>query len=143
MKVKQMGFTLVELLIALTIVGILTSIAYPHYVQYIQKAKRAEAQATLLSLASAMEQWRLENNNEYTNATLGTGATAIFANQVPVNSGATKTYSLSVVADKTTYTLTATPVLPQDADECGTLTLNSTGIKGAKGSAPDTQHCWE
>jgi type IV pilus assembly protein PilE len=143
MKVKEQGFTFVELLIALTIVGILSSIAYPHYVQYIQKAKRAQAQATLLSLASAMEQWRLENNNEYTNATLGAGATAIFANQVPSNSSATKTYLLSVVADKTTYTLTATPVPPQDADECGVLTLNSTGVKVAKGATPNTQYCWE
>ena len=143
MKIKQKGFTLVELLIALTIVGILTSVAYPHYVQYIQKAKRAEAQATLVSFASAMEQWRLANNNDYSNALVGAGETAIFAHQVPANANATKTYSLSVVADKTSYTLTATPVASQENDECGVLTLNSAGIKGAKGLAPDVQHCWE
>lgn len=65
MKVKQMGFTLVELMIAVAIVGIFASISYPSYQSHIMKAKRSEAQAALVSMATAMEQWRVENNNSY------------------------------------------------------------------------------
>lgn len=144
MKIKQTGFTLVELMITVAIVGILSSVGYPSYVKYIQKAKRSEAQAALVSMATAMEQWRVENNNDYTGVTVGTGSTAIFSNQVPTDGSGTKTYTLSIsTLAAGNYTLTATPVAPQDTDDCGVLTLSSTGLKGANGTAPDTAGCWE
>ncbi|MEI7796448.1 MAG: type IV pilin protein [Methylococcaceae bacterium] len=145
MTKKQNGFTLVELMIAMAIAGILTSVAYPSYVTYVQKAKRSEAQAALVSMATAMEQWRVENNNNY-----GDGTDSIFATQVPTDGAGTKTYSLTFTttvsaSDPTKYdkyTLTATPVTPQDADICGVLTLKSTGEKGANNVSPDTAGCW-
>lgn len=138
MKAKQTGFTLVELMITVAIIGILSSVGYPSYVKYIQKAKRSEAQAALVSMATAMEQWRVENNNDYSGVTVGTDATSIFSDQVPTDGG-TKTYTLSLVSDAGTYTLTATPVAPQDTDDCGTLTLNSTGVK----TSSTGTNCWE
>ncbi len=146
MEVKQMGFTLVELMIAVAIVGIFASISYPSYQSHIMKAKRSEAQAALVSMATAMEQWRVENNNNY-----GDGTDSIFATQVPTDGIGTKTYSLTftttVSASDSTkydkYTLTATPVTPQDADVCHVLTLKSTGEKVANGVSPDTANCWE
>ena len=146
MKAKQNGFTLVELMITVAIIGILSSVGYPSYTKHIQKAKRVEAQGALVSMATAMEQWRVENNNNY-----GDGTDSIFAVQVPTDGTGTKTYSLTftttVSASDSTkydkYTLTATPVTPQDADVCHVLTLKSTGEKGANGISPDTAGCWE
>ena len=144
MKTKQTGFTLIELMIVVAIVGILTSVGYPSYQHYIQKAKRSEAEAALVSMATAMEQWRVENNYNYTVVNVGAGSTAIFSDQVPTDGSGTKTYTLSIsTLAAGNYTLTATPVAPQDSDSCGVLTLDSTGVKGANGIAPDTAGCWE
>jgi len=128
MNKQQNGFTLIELMIAVAIVGILTSVGYPSYQKHIQKAKRSEAQAALVSFATAMEQWRVENNGKYSGVT---EASAIFATQVPIDGSGTKTYDLAFDGTPTdnTYTLKATPV--QTDEECGTLTLDSTGVKGS------------
>ena len=137
---KQTGFTLVELMIAVAIVGILTSVGYPSYQKHIQKAKRSEAQAALVSFATAMEQWRVENNGKY--ASDGLTADKIFATQVPTDGSGTKTYDLAFDGTPTdsAYTLKATPV---QTDDCGILTLKNTGEKGANGTSPDTSGCWE
>lgn len=135
-KNKQSGFTLIELMIAVAIVGILTSVGYPSYQNHIKKAKRVEAQGALVSFATAMEQWRVENNGKYSGVT---EASAIFATQVPTDGSGTKTYDLSFDGTPTdsTYTLKATPV---QTDDCGTLTLDSTGVKGSTSSKTD---CWD
>lgn len=141
MKIKQKGFTLIELMIAVAIVGILTSVGYPSYQNHIRKAKRVEAQGALVAFATAMEQWRVENNSDYT---IPTG-TSVFADQVPTDGSGTKTYSLAVTvaSDGMSYTLTATPFGTQASDECGALTLKNTGEKGANGISPDTAGCWD
>jgi type IV pilus assembly protein PilE len=141
---KQQGFTLIELMIAVAIAGTLASIAYPSYAKYIQKAKRAQAQAALMSMASAMEQWRIENNNNYLGAKdATTEKILIFANSVPTDGG-TKTYTLSIPAlNQTSYTLMATPEGAQLNDECGSLTLNSAGKKAAVKDNVAIMDCWE
>lgn len=141
---KQQGFTLIELMIAVAIAGTLASIAYPSYAKYIQKAKRAQAQAALMSMASAMEQWRVENNNNYLGAKdATTEKILIFANSVPTDGG-TKTYTLSIPAlNQTSYTLMATPEGAQLNDECGSLTLNSAGKKAAVKDNVAIMDCWE
>jgi type IV pilus assembly protein PilE len=141
MKTKQTGFTLVELMITVAIIGILTSVGYPSYQNHIKKAKRVEAQGALVSFATAMEQWRVENNS-YKVGTDGTVISDIFSNQVPTDGG-TKTYTLSLVSDATSYTLTATPDGTQVSDECGTLTLNNAGEKGATKSGAAVANCWD
>lgn len=137
MKTKQKGFTLIELMIAVAIVGILTSVGYPSYQNHIRKAKRVEAQGALVSFATAMEQWRVENSGKYS----GTTADKIFAAQVPTDGSGTITYNLSFdgTPTDTAYKLKAEPVAPQDSDECGTLTLDSTGVKASSTGT----NCWD
>ena len=66
------GFTLIELVIAMAIIGILASIAYPSYLDYITRARRQDGQTALLELANQMEQY-YANNNTYQTATIATG----------------------------------------------------------------------
>jgi type IV pilus assembly protein PilE len=129
MRAKVRGFTLIELMIAVAIIGILASIAVPSYLEHVRKGKRSEAQGALVSFANAMEQWRLQKSN-YLGAAAGggdTGAPSIFSQVVPI-SGGTKTYDLKISAvTATTYTLTAEAVGTQAAD--GNLSLTDTGTK--------------
>jgi len=129
------GFTLIELMIAVAIVGILASIAYPSYVNQMQKTRRADCEGTLMQLAGAMERDFSRNNKYRDIVTLGN-----FSNQCPIDGG-TKTYGLSVSAvTDTTYTLTAAPAGPQASDSCGTLTLTNRMDKGSGGAVAD---CWK
>jgi type IV pilus assembly protein PilE len=134
MKVFRSGFTLIELMIAMAVVGILATIAYPSYTEQVKKAKRADAQAALVSLASSLELWKLNNNGVYSNDTDIPTAASIFSDHVPV-SGGTKTYDLAIESiTATTYSLKATSVA---GDRCDPLTYTHTGEKGAKES-----NCW-
>ncbi len=130
MRTGQNAFTLIELMIALAIVGILASIAYPSYQQYVKKSKEAAAQAALVSFASAMSQYYMDGMT-YKGAAgtkaspQDTGAPWIFSSQVPLDAG-TKTYDLSIVsADKTTFKLKATPV----DSSLRTFCINDQGVK--------------
>jgi type IV pilus assembly protein PilE len=65
---RQSGFTLIELMIAVVIVGILASIAYPSYQRYVLSSRRAEAQADMLEDSAWLEKWRA-NQNTYSSNT--------------------------------------------------------------------------
>jgi type IV pilus assembly protein PilE len=142
MKTKSHGFTLIELMIAVAIVGILASIAYPSYIGQVRKSKRADAKAALVSFANAMEIWKMQNGNSYLGAGTPTNTGApkanVFPSVVPV-SGGTPTYNLTIAAipvpTASSYTLVATPVRPDPI--CGTLTINNTGA-----TTPTTAGCW-
>lgn len=133
MKTDKHGFTLVEILITLTLVGILASIAYPSYRDSLMKGRRADAQGALSSFANAMSQWYVENNASYLGAA-GTadapediGTPRIFATTVPI-SGGTPTYSLTIESvTSSTFTLRASPTGVQDGD--GYLEINELGVK--------------
>ncbi len=145
---KQPGFTLIELMIVVLVVGILAAIAYPAYLENVRKARRADAQAALVGMAAAMERYMVNNNGTYLGAAGAGGApgAAIFySDQVPVDGGrATYTLqiqSLTPVANPNSYVLSATPVNAQAGDRCGTLTLAASGLQGRTGTAPLAE-CW-
>ena len=125
---KLRGFTLVELMIVIAIVGILAAVGYPAYTSSVKKGNRADGIDSLLSLAGRMEEYYL-NNDTYV------GATVANAN----SSDGLYTLEISA-ADGFTYTLTATPVTA-DAD-CGNLTLNSLGQKGVTAAGATVDSCW-
>jgi len=130
------GFTLIELVIAIAIVGILASIAYPSYVNQMQQTRRADCEAALMQLASAMER-NFSRNNQYQDL-----ITPGNFDQCPIDGG-TATYTLATQlppAPAMTYVLTATPAGPQAGDPCGTLTLTNTLTKGPAGMVAD---CWQ
>lgn len=132
------GFTLIELMTIVVIVGILAAIAIPSYTQYIQRANRNEAQQTLLEAAAFLQRC-FTQNNDYRCA-----LPAEFA-QTPAAPAAAK-YNIAISAGggvgSTTYTLTATRAGTMSGDECGDLTLTHTGVRGAVNNTRDAAECW-
>ena len=126
------GFTLLELVIVVTIIGIIAAVAVPSYTNYMDRTRRATAQADLMELAQWMER-RYAANFNYTTTTAD-----LPFNTSPQGSG-TAFYDITVNADQTTYTLTATPTGPQTGDPCGALTLDQVGAKGDNGGGIN---CW-
>ena len=130
------GFTLIEIMIAVVVIGILGAIAYPSYVNQMQQTRRADCQAALMQLAGVMER-DFSRNNQYRNLIAAGG----FANQCPIDGG-NAVYTLGYQAlTATTYTLQATPAGPQGGDACGTLTLTNTLLKGQ--SSGTLAECWQ
>lgn len=127
MKKLNQGFTLIELMIVVSIIGILGAVGYPAYGEYVKIGKRADAMRTLLA-----EQRRIElfynNNDTYAGFAVADG----------VSDEGFYTIALS---DETAfvYKLTATRS-PADDDECKTFTLNQLGEKGATGTK--ASECW-
>ena len=138
MAKQQSGITLIELMIVLVIIAILSTIVYPSYTRYIQRARRTDAQSALLDLAARMETFFTQNNT-YAGATIGTNpATDVLASaQSPEG-----WYVITLNTTATTYTLTATPQNAQTADTlCGALTYNNLGVKGESGTGT-VEQCW-
>jgi type IV pilus assembly protein PilE len=138
-RIKRLnnGFTLIELVIAIAIIGILVSIAYPSYQSTILKSRRVDAEGALMGFANAMERYYTVNN-AYPSA----GTTGIYAATSPVDGG-TAYYQLSITSSTTsTYQLQASPIGIQAADLlCGTLTFDQAGVKGFNGTGSSTV-CW-
>lgn len=110
---KQNGFTLIELIIAVVIIGILAAIAVPSYTNHLERAACEDGKALITGAANAMERRRAQNNASYD------ANTALPAN--------TNEFGIAVnVASATAYTLTATA----GGRLNGTLTLTATGARG-------------
>jgi type IV pilus assembly protein PilE len=131
-KKEQHGFTLIELMITVAIIGILAAIAYPSYTRYALHGYRSEGIAQLADGVARMERYYAQNSTYaaanlaaigITNATSQSGKYIISFNGTP---GAT-TYSLQVV-----------PQGSQANDSCGTLSTDQTGVK-----SPVTATCWQ
>lgn len=140
---RHSGFTLVELMIAVAILGILTAIAIPNYQNSITKSRRAGAKAALLDLSSFMERLYTETGcynpgpNRLCEGNTGDDA----APTLPYDktyAGSQTYYNITVVATDTTYTLSATPVLSDSG--CGGLTPLTYSNNGQK--TPTTDGCW-
>lgn len=129
----QRGFTLIELMITVAIVGILAAIAYPSYTNYVLRGYRSEGIAMLSDAAARMERFYAQNNT-YAGATL---ATLGITNANSPNNR--YTLSLPSTATVTTYTLQIAPQGAQTKDTtCGTMSLDQSGTK-----LPATAECWK
>lgn len=116
---KYAGFTLLEIMVVITVVGILASIAYSSYTQYLTRSRRAEAFAALQQFSNALEQ-RFTIDAAYLPATgvnFVTPPANVFNATVPLDGGGNPYYNLTVRSTtNTTFTVRATPIGVQAGD---------------------------
>jgi len=133
-SLKLRGFTIIEIVIALVIISILTSVALPSFQSYLRKARRTDGKVALMDLAAKMEHYYV-GNNSYIGASLaniGAGTTS------PEGYYNLVIDSVSAVR----FTVSAIPAGVQAADNiCGTLTINQLNEKAVSG-AGSVHECW-
>ncbi len=150
----QRGLTLIEILVAVAIVGVLVSLAIPSYQEYIRRAARADVQLVLQQAANQLER-RYVECNKYTKVDASTSppcttdltdATAIAGlTESPIDAPTGKErYTISLNLAAQSYTLTATRANHQIGDRCGNFVLSSNGSRSISGQAAGVtvDQCW-
>jgi type IV pilus assembly protein PilE len=130
---RARGFSLVELMVVLVIIGVLSAVAIPSYRKNVQSTQRAAAKAIMAETTQYMERY-YTTNNSYVGGTLSSAVSPKGA------TGTSIAYNISFTATPTAsaYTVQAVPANGQSSDSCGTLSLASTGAQSATG----TGSCW-
>ena len=146
----QKGFTLIELMISVAIIGIITSIAYPSYQGFIVSTNRSAAQADLMSLAAAMERHKAAafSYKAAADSAVDTGKPAIFHQHSPsAEPYENRKYDLYISeASGSAYLIDARPVLSTSQAEDGKVAFYSDGRRAwdadNNGTFSATEYCW-
>lgn len=139
---RYSGFTMIELLVALAILGLIISLALPSYRDSIRKTNRSDAHITLSRLATLQERYFFQNN-KYTGDFADILSSATSGDPLATDEGH-YVVVLTVTGSGTGWNMVATPVGDQTNDaECQSLTLTSLGSKTAVNSNGDpSTACW-
>lgn len=144
---RSSGFTLMELMIVVAIIGILAGIAYPSYTAYVTKAKRSDAKVALLQMQIAQEKYRA-NCPQYATA-IGSAMSCVTGNYTLIGSTTSPdgyyTIAISGTPTATAYTVTAAPLAPFADSACGTFAVNKDGkttSASVQTTAAKVTECW-
>lgn len=129
---RMRGVTLMELMIVVVVIGILTAIAYPNYREFAARAKRTEAKALLLEIASNQERFYLNANRFGSLAELG------YTDPLTTDSGS---YTVTIpLNDASNFVITASyNDSGREYDRCSSFTIDGRGNKTSVGSIGN---CW-
>lgn len=143
LRKRLLGFTLIELMMTIAVIGILAAVALPSYQEHVRRTNRTEAKGILLEMTQLLERNFTEANrydlkSDATNFTLP-------VTQSPKTGTAKYTIRFKAgTLTQNTYTLEAVPTGTMANDACATLTLTHTGIKGVSGnSSLAASDCWQ
>lgn len=138
---QQRGFNLMELMVAVTVVGIMVAIALPSYNSHMLNTRRAASTSCIVEMGQFMERVYTTSMSYSVD---DSGAATVLPPSSCLND-LTPFYTLSLATTPQTYTVTATPIGVQAKDtNCGTLTLNQAGTRTANGiaTAAKVRECW-
>jgi len=128
---RQAGFSLIELMVVVGVIGILAAIALPSYNEHIRKTRRAAGGACVTAAAQQMERY-------YTTELTYVGAPAGSVLDNICDPETLDFYTIGTAnVGARTYTVTASPTGQQAGDSCGVLSITQAGVK-----SPATDGCW-
>lgn len=138
-RIRAQGFTLIELMITVAIIGIIAAIALPNYTEQVKRGNRASARAALLESQQFMERFYAANDAYNVDKA---GTAVALPTRLRTAPPESPKYDLTISASAAnSFTLTATPRIADT--KCGNLTLTNTGVKGRTGTVLSVADCWK